>query len=60
MKKTLSLSIAVLALTCTTLFGAQAMVNAIESLKREKFGVRSLQEYHASKSKLPTEELAAV
>ena len=30
----------------TTLFGAQAMVNGIESLKREKFSVKSLQEYH--------------
>jgi carbamoyl-phosphate synthase large subunit len=45
---------------CTTLFGAQAMVNAIQSMRERGLEVRSLQEYHAHRSKMPTEELAAV
>ena len=45
---------------CTTLFGAQAMVNAIQSLRERGLNVRSLQDYHANRSRTRTEELAAV
>ncbi len=31
---------------CTTLFGAQAMVNAIQSVKQQGYSVTSLREYH--------------
>ncbi|MBI2191267.1 MAG: carbamoyl-phosphate synthase large subunit [Planctomycetes bacterium] len=45
---------------CTTLFGAQAMVNAIQSLKRQDYQVKSLQEYHASRARKSSDELARV
>jgi carbamoyl-phosphate synthase large subunit len=32
---------------CTTLFGAQAMVNAIQSVNEQDYSVTSLREYHA-------------
>lgn len=34
---------------CTTLFGAQAMVNAIQSVKERDYSVTSLGEYHAQR-----------